>query len=76
VLTCLVAAVPSRFKLSTTPSLSKTDSAFALALGGGIDAKVRSSVWVRLIQLDDLVTRFQSGTQNQPRISAGVVIRF
>jgi len=31
---------------------------------------------VRLIQLDDLVTRFQSGMQNQPRISAGVVIRF
>ena len=56
--------------------LSKTDSAFALALGGGIDAKVRSLVWVRLIQLDDLVTRFQSGMQNQPRISAGVVIRF
>lgn len=56
--------------------LSKTDSAFALALGGGIDAKVRSSVWVRLIQLDDLVAHFQSGTQNQPRVSAGVVIRF
>jgi opacity protein-like surface antigen len=56
--------------------LSRTDSAFAVAFGGGIDAKVKSSLWARLIQLDDLVTRFQSGTQNQPRVSAGAVIRF
>jgi len=56
--------------------LSSPDSAFALALGACIDAKLRSSVRVRLIRLDDLVTRFQSGTQNQLRVSAGVVIRF
>lgn len=56
--------------------LSQSEFAFASAIGGGIDAKVRSLLWVRLIQVDDLVTRFYSSTQNRPRISAGIVVRF
>jgi opacity protein-like surface antigen len=56
--------------------LSGSESAFASAFGGGIDAKVTSSLWIRLIQVDDLVTRFHSSTQNQPRVSAGLVVHF
>lgn len=55
---------------------SGSDVAFASAIGGGIDVWVRSRLWIRLIQVDDLVTRFYSGTENQPRISAGVVVHF
>lgn len=59
---------------NTIPGTS--ESAFAAAIGAGIDAKIKSALWVRLIQVDDLVTRFNAGTQNQPRLSAGVVVRF
>jgi len=62
--------------MSNAPVLSGSESAFASAFGGGIDAKVTSSLWIRLIQVDDLVTRFHSSTQNQPRVSAGVIVRF
>jgi hypothetical protein len=55
--------------------LGGNEWAFASALGGGIDVKVRPSVWVRLIQVDDLVTRFHSSTQNQLRVSVGLVVR-
>jgi opacity protein-like surface antigen len=51
-------------------------TAFALALGAGIDIKVVPLVSVRPIQIDYLVTRFGSSTQNQPRVSAGLVVHF
>jgi hypothetical protein len=53
-----------------------TDRAFALAVGAGIDIGVAPFLSFRPIQLDDLVTRFGSGTQNQPRASAGLVLHF
>lgn len=53
-----------------------TDTAFATAIGAGIDVKVVPFVFVRLIQFDYLLTRFGSQTQNQPRASAGIVIHF
>jgi len=56
--------------------LSASNTAFASAFGGGIDARVAPSVWLRLIQVDYLMTRFNSSTQNQPRVSAGVVLHF
>jgi hypothetical protein len=51
-------------------------NAFAVAVGAGIDIKVAPFVSFRPIQLDYLVTRFGSATQNQPRASAGVVFHF
>jgi hypothetical protein len=51
-------------------------NAFATAIGGGIDLRVAPFLSVRPIQLDYLATRFGSATQNQPRVSAGVVLRF
>lgn len=60
---------------SGTPGLG-ANNAFATAIGAGIDVKVVPFVFVRLIQVDYLATRFGSSTQNQPRASAGIVFHF
>jgi hypothetical protein len=61
---------------STLGISSGSASAFAAAVGAGIDFKVARFVSFRAIQVDYLVTHFGSATQNQPRVSAGVVLRF
>jgi len=53
-----------------------TQTALATALGGGLDLKMLPFVSLRPIQVDYLLTHFNSKTQNQPRISAGIVLRF
>ncbi len=53
-----------------------SDTAFASAFGGGIDMKAAPFLSLRLIQADYLRARFFGHTQNQPRISAGVVLHF
>ena len=50
------------------------DSGFASVLGGGVDLKVIPHVWIRPIQIDYMLTRLNGSTQNQPRISAGLVL--
>jgi opacity protein-like surface antigen len=60
---------------------STTQNAFAVAIGGGVDAKVTSHVAVRLGQFDYLLTRFDvSGTgrtsQNNFRYTGGIVFRW
>ncbi len=52
------------------------ETAFAMALGGGLDLKVHNHLWIRLIQADYIRQNFSDGTMNSPRISAGVVFRF
>jgi opacity protein-like surface antigen len=57
------------------------ENSFAMALGGGVDVRLNSRVAVRLIQADYLLTRFASAsgasaTQNNLRVSAGIVFRF
>jgi hypothetical protein len=56
--------------------LSSSENAFASALGAGIDLHVAPFLSFRAIQLDYLITRFHSDTQNQPRVSTGIVLRF
>jgi hypothetical protein len=51
-------------------------NAFAFAAGVGIDVRLVPLVSLRAIQLDYLVTRFGSATQNDARVSAGFVIHF
>ena len=51
-------------------------NAFALALGGGIDVKLIPFVSLRAIQIDYLLTTFNSNTQSQPRVSVGLVLKF
>jgi hypothetical protein len=53
-----------------------SESAFAMALGGGFDWNVGESFGIRIAQVDYLMTRFASDTQNNLRFSAGVVLRF
>jgi len=52
------------------------DTAFASAVGFGIDAKVAHGIYWRLIQGDYLATRFGGTTQNNARVSTGIVFHF
>jgi len=49
------------------------DGAGAMALGGGVDAKLSKRFAIRLIQADYVATTLRS---NNGRISAGIVFRF
>jgi hypothetical protein len=53
-----------------------SDTSFAVAVGGGIDVKAVPFVAVRLIQVDYLRTNWHGVVQNQPRVSAGIVLHF
>ncbi|HEY4818174.1 MAG TPA: outer membrane beta-barrel protein [Candidatus Acidoferrum sp.] len=53
-----------------------TQDGFAATLGAGLDLKVLPFISLRPIEIDYLFTHFNSNTQNQPRFSAGVVLRF
>jgi hypothetical protein len=52
------------------------DRSFATAVGGGIDVKLIPWLKLRLVQFDYVRTQLHGATQNQPRVSAGVVIHF
>ncbi len=52
-----------------------SDYAFATALGGGIDYRLIRLVALRL-EGDYVTTRFFGATQNNIRISTGIVVRF
>jgi outer membrane protein OmpA-like peptidoglycan-associated protein len=60
------------------------DDAFAMTAGGGLDLKVSRRFAIRLIQAEYLMTRFPDAatntenklTQNNIRLSAGIVFRF
>jgi opacity protein-like surface antigen len=55
---------------------SGTDNGFAMTLGGGLDWNATSHIGIRLIQAEYLLTRFESQSQNNARISTGVVFRW
>jgi hypothetical protein len=50
-------------------------NSFAAAVGGGVDLKVVHHFAIRLVQVDYLFTHF-GATQNNLRISSGLVFRF
>jgi len=57
------------------------ENGFAMTLGGGVDLRFRSRFAIRLIQAEYLLTRFPSvtgasATQNNLRLSTGVIFRF
>ena len=58
------------------------ENKFAMALGGGLDVRVRRHLAIRAIQAEYLMTKFSdinsgsSGTQNDMRLSTGLVFRF
>lgn len=55
-----------------------TDSevSFGMAAGGGVDVTAGPFVAIRVIQADYLMNRFFSRTNNNFRLSAGLVLRF
>jgi opacity protein-like surface antigen len=52
------------------------ESDFAMAVGGGADYKLTSKFSVRLAQLDWLRTNYYNTSQNNMRLSTGVVFHF
>jgi opacity protein-like surface antigen len=56
--------------------VSGSDTGFAWATGGGIDAKVSRNFCIRAAQVDFLQSRVMSATQNNFRLSTGIVLRF
>jgi hypothetical protein len=66
---------------ASSGSVNAGENGFAMAVGGGLDVPVHRHFAVRIVQAEYLMTRFDrvtgaSATQNNVRISAGVVIRF
>jgi opacity protein-like surface antigen len=53
-----------------------SDTAFAWAIGGGVDWNMKPNLAVRVGQIDYLATHFANLTQNDFRYSVGVVFRF
>jgi opacity protein-like surface antigen len=59
-----------------------SENSFAMTAGGGLDVKVHHHIAIRLIQAEYLMTRFENLTtgttasQNDMRLSAGLVFRF
>ena len=53
-----------------------SENAFAFALGGGADWNIRKHWGWRVVQADYLGTRFAGYTQNNFRLSTGLVFRF
>jgi outer membrane immunogenic protein len=65
----------------STTTITSSDNAFAMSLGGGVDYKLNHRFSIRPIQVDYLLTRFsETGTgtqsQNNLRVSTGIVFHF
>ncbi|HKF55243.1 MAG TPA: outer membrane beta-barrel protein [Blastocatellia bacterium] len=57
-------------------SFSDSATAFAMAIGGGLDIRLSRSWAFRAIQADYVLTHFAGQTQNNARITTGIVYRF
>jgi hypothetical protein len=55
--------------------VSATENAFAMTLGTGVDVRVTPRFAVRVIQTDYLLSRLAGATQNNLRLSTGLVFR-
>jgi opacity protein-like surface antigen len=56
-------------------SCRKSDTAFAMAFGGGLDVKAGENIDVRVIQVDYLPTFFNGKRQDNFRAGAGIKIK-
>jgi len=66
----------SRIRPQVSCGFTGSDNTFAMTLGGGLDWNATDHVGIRLIQGEYFLTRFASNSQNNARISAGVVFRW
>jgi opacity protein-like surface antigen len=65
----------------STTTVTSSDNAFAMTVGGGVDYNLSRHFSIRPVKVDYLLTRFsETGTgaqsQNNLRVSTGVVFRF
>ncbi len=58
------------------PSPNLSENAFGMAFGGGLNVMATRHIWLRLVQVDYLRAQFTNNSQNDMRISAGIVFRF
>ena len=66
---------------ASSAGTSGSDNTFAMTLGGGLDYKLSDRFAIRPVKVDYLMTRFsETGTSNQTqnnlRVSTGIVFRF
>ncbi len=57
-------------------TLTRPQTAFGMAYGGGLDLKVTRGMWLRLFQADYMTSNFTNDGRNDLRVSAGIVLRF
>jgi opacity protein-like surface antigen len=65
----------------SSTTLTSSDNAFAMSLGGGVDYRLSRRFAIRPIKVDYLLTRFSetgigAQSQNNLRVSTGIVFRF
>jgi Outer membrane protein beta-barrel domain len=66
---------------ASSGGINAGENGFSMAIGGGVDCPFQRRFSIRLIQAEYLLTRFDrvtgvSATQNDVRVSAGLVFRF
>lgn len=66
---------------ATIGGTAGSSNAFAMTLGGGLDYKLTDRIAIRPVKVDYLITRFNefatgAQTQNNLRVSTGIVFRF
>lgn len=59
-----------------TGSFYLSERKYAVAIGGGLDLKLKKHIAARLVQAEYAVTHFESSQQKNLRISTGFVFRF
>jgi len=52
------------------------DNSFSAAIGGGIDLRIASLRFWRIIEVDDVITHYFGGTEHNPKGLTGIVFRF
>jgi hypothetical protein len=52
------------------------DNSLSVAIGGGVDMQLARLLSWRIIEGDDVITRYFGAVEHNPRISTGLVLRF
>jgi len=61
---------------SSAGSVTSTDNAFTMKLGGALDVNVNNHFFIRVIQIDYAPTFFGGNTQNNFQVGFGAGFRF
>jgi Outer membrane protein beta-barrel domain len=55
---------------------TSSENAVGMAFGGGLNVSATRHIWLRLVQVDYLRAQFTNNSQNDMRVSAGLIFRF